>query len=155
MAHWSTTPQAEEIKKRLSEIRKANPNRYWQDKHHSDFTKDKIRKARAKQIITPESREKAKAKMTGEQHPLWKGVKVGYPALHRWVQLHRGKPQECEHCGTTDASKIYEWANIDGLYARNLDDFIRLCRSCHRKHDYHQLGVRSGATATQTILGHD
>lgn len=153
MPHWSITPQADEIRARLSAIKLANPTRYWLGKHHSEETIDKLRDARAKQVITPESREKAKLKMTGEQHPLWKGGKVGYHALHRWVQLHRGRPSECEHCGTTDSSKIYEWANIDGLCQRNLDDFLRLCRSCHRKYDYHKLSVRSGFT--KVVLGHD
>lgn len=117
---------------------KLNNSKYWLGKKHSENTKEKIRAARAKQVITAESREKAKLKMTGDKHPLWKGDKVGYHALHRWVDLHKGKPSKCEHCGTTTAKK-FEWANIDGQYNRSLDDFIRLCTSCHRKYDNAQL----------------
>jgi len=43
-------------------------------------------------------------------------------------------PSKCEFCGTTQA-KRFEWANIDGEYRRNLDDFIRLCKKCHNDYD--------------------
>jgi len=64
----------------------------------------------------------------------YKGDDVGYGALHAWVTRHKGKPSLCEHCGTTHA-KRFEWANIDGKYNRNLDDFIRLCKKCHNTYD--------------------
>ena len=67
--------------------------------------------------------------------PHWKGDNVKKSALHSWVQKHKGSPSECEHCGTTSA-KQYDWANVSGEYRRDLDDFIRLCRSCHAKYDY-------------------
>jgi len=70
-----------------------------------------------------------------EKNPGWKGDSVGIKSLHRWVYKHRGAPTECEHCGTTDTSLNYEWANVDHSYKRKLDDFIRLCRSCHRIYD--------------------
>ena len=38
-------------------------------------------------------------------------------------------------CGTETAKK-FEWANIDHKYRRVLEDFIRMCTSCHRKYDY-------------------
>lgn len=65
----------------------------------------------------------------------WKGDSVGRSALHNWVERHKGKPRKCEHCGTTEA-KQYDWANISQKYKRELDDFKRLCRSCHAKYDY-------------------
>ena len=70
----------------------------------------------------------------GKKHPFWKGDKVGYQALHTWVRKYKGTPRKCEHCGTT-AKRKYEWANINHSYKRNLDDWIRLCTACHRKHD--------------------
>lgn len=122
---------------------KENNAKYWLGKTHSEATKEKIRAKRAVQVITPESRSKAKLKMTGEQHPLWKGEGVGYGALHRWVTLHKGAPSKCESCGLEDKNRVYDWANVDHQYNRDLDDFIRLCRPCHRKHDY------------SLLLGHD
>ena len=60
--------------------------------------------------------------------------KVGMQALHSWVKRRLGKPQKCEHCGSTTAKK-YEWANKSHEYKRDLSDWIRLCTSCHRKYD--------------------
>ena len=72
---------------------------------------------------------------TNEAHPNWKADNVSYSALHMWVVRNRGRPQHCEHCGTTE-KKMYHWANIDHCYRRNLNDYIRLCCSCHKRHDY-------------------
>lgn len=64
----------------------------------------------------------------------WKGNFAGKSAIHRWVDLWKGKPKVCSQCGTETAKK-YEWTNIDHKYRRVLDDYIRLCTSCHRKYD--------------------
>lgn len=65
----------------------------------------------------------------------WKGDDAGYCAIHQWVAQHRGTPNRCEECGT-DEDIRYEWANISGEYKRSLDDYRRLCVSCHRKEGY-------------------
>ena len=83
----------------------------------SEITKQKIREANI-----------------GKKSPVWKGNNVGYHALHSWIERWKGTPELCENCGTTTAKK-YEWANIDHLYKRILEDYIRLCTSCHRKYD--------------------
>jgi hypothetical protein len=72
---------------------------------------------------------------TDEDSHNWKGDKVGKTALHQWVERKKGKPRICEHCNTTKA-KQYDWANVSQKYKRDLNDFIRLCRSCHAKYDY-------------------
>jgi hypothetical protein len=64
----------------------------------------------------------------------WKGDKVGYHGIHRWIAKEKGKPQKCEGCGSTTKRK-YEWANKDHLYKRIKEDWVRLCTSCHRLHD--------------------
>jgi len=71
-----------------------------------------------------------------DSNPYWKGDKVGYSGLHKWVALKLGKPMKCEHCEKTFTSpyKIH-WANIDHKYKRNLKDWMRLCVSCHMTHD--------------------
>ena len=70
-----------------------------------------------------------------ENHHQWKGEKASYGAKHSWIYRNRGKPNICEVCGDK-TKKFYDWANIDHKYKRNLNDYIRMCRSCHRKHDY-------------------
>jgi len=69
-----------------------------------------------------------------EQSPNWKGDFVGRDALHDWVIKHKGKPRKCEDCKTTKA-KFFDWANISGLYKRDLNDWKRLCRNCHVQFD--------------------
>jgi len=69
----------------------------------------------------------------GSENPQWKGDKAGYAALHYRVSNLKGKPMSCEICGTHRKNKTYEWACI-GDY-KNMDDYKRMCRSCHRKYD--------------------
>ncbi len=73
----------------------------------------------------------------GELNPNWKGNKVGYSGLHKWVVQQLGVPEICELCGKIGLKnhKIH-WANKSHKYLRKLDDWIRLCVSCHRKYDY-------------------
>lgn len=74
--------------------------------------------------------------MPSEENPNWKGDAVGYTALHMWLYGKLGQPQLCEVCGSTNKKK-YEWANISGLYKREVSDWKRLCTSCHRNFDGH------------------
>lgn len=73
--------------------------------------------------------------LSGKNSYNWKGDKVKYRALHDWVRKYKGKPEICEHCGATIKDRRLCWANIDHKYRRNLNDFISLCYSCHKKYD--------------------
>lgn len=57
-----------------------------------------------------------------------------YSALHKWVRRHKGTPLKCEHCGSEDKKRYY-WANKSHTYQRDLEDWLRLCGSCHMKYD--------------------
>lgn len=70
---------------------------------------------------------------TGIIPPNFKGEKVGYDALHDWVNRHKGKALLCEHCGK-DHGRI-EWANKSHKYKRDLSDWVSLCKPCHNKYD--------------------
>ena len=70
----------------------------------------------------------------GGKHYAWKGDNVKYRALHQWIENNLGTPSLCSDCGSTTAKK-FEWANISGKYRRDLSDWKRLCRSCHRFFD--------------------
>lgn len=70
--------------------------------------------------------------MRGNNHPNWKGDKVGYWALHSWVYRNWGKPKKCEKCNRKEK---LEWANITGIYSREKEDWMQLCKYCHRKID--------------------
>lgn len=68
----------------------------------------------------------------GGNHPLWRGNKVGYSALHWWIKQRLAKPWGCNHCGKI---KSLELANKSHEYKRELDDWLWLCKSCHKKYD--------------------
>ena len=64
---------------------------------------------------------------------------VSYESLHRWVIRWRGNPPVCEHCGKIGIKQsgrwTIQWANKSKNYFRDLNDWIGLCVSCHRKFD--------------------
>lgn len=71
-----------------------------------------------------------------ENHPRWKGDKVGYGALHDWIRKRLGTPKFCEDCGNRKLKhRQYHWANVSGKYIRDLNDWRRLCVKCHSKLD--------------------
>jgi|ERR1035437_745475 hypothetical protein len=70
---------------------------------------------------------------TGSNHYLWKGDKVSYKVLHKWVRRWLLKPEFCNRCKLVppiDAS------NNSGLYKRDLTDWEWLCRKCHVNKDW-------------------
>jgi len=68
-----------------------------------------------------------------ENNASWKGSLAGYAALHYRVIKAKGSPSLCEECGTTE-SKRFEWANLTKNYS-DINDYKRLCKSCHAKFD--------------------
>ena len=73
---------------------------------------------------------------TESNHPRWKGAKTSYRSLHKWVQKHLGKPHYCEICQRDDLPhRSYHWANKSRTYKRIIEDWIRLCASCHKEYD--------------------
>lgn len=83
---------------------------------------------------------------SGKDHPNWKENDVGYSGLHTWVKKKLGKPDRCDNSDCVyprigdkgrimKKPKIYHWANKSGQYKRNLNDWIRLCCSCHKLYD--------------------
>lgn len=73
----------------------------------------------------------------------WKGEKAvhfikGYYGLHSWIIRKMGRPIYCEQCKRCDRKK-YEWANISHKYKKDLNDWARLCSSCHKLYDINKL----------------
>lgn len=69
----------------------------------------------------------------GNKHPLWKDGQVGYSSLHEWIAVNWGKAKEyvCELC----PKRALDWANKTNTYDRNRENWMTLCRSCHKKYD--------------------
>lgn len=66
----------------------------------------------------------------------WKGQKVSYDGLHKWIRKTLGSPNRCELCGNDSLRpRQYHWANKSGKYKRKVEDWIRLCVKCHWRYD--------------------
>jgi NUMOD3 motif len=109
---------SEEAKARIRAGKARNPGSGHTGKHHSAEAREKLRVAR---------------KLSGIEHPLWKGEKVSYTNLHRWVQRHKPRTGTCARCQSS--AKRTQWANVDHLYRRVLEDYIEMCVSCHKLYD--------------------
>lgn len=98
-------------------------------------------------LRTPEVIAKFQAKTLG--HPRYPGSgrrprpddEVTYNSVHKRLRKERGTPSRCEHCGSTTAKK-FEWAYTGPGHAErrfafsaDLDQYIRLCTSCHLIYD--------------------
>lgn len=83
--------------------------------------------------MKPGTYDRAAKGLKGPSHPRWKQA-VDNQYLHKWVAQHLGRPKKCEMCGSTTQGH-YDWANKSHEYKRDLSDWIRLCRKCHRKYD--------------------
>lgn len=61
-----------------------------------------------------------------------------YRNIHLWISYHYGKAIKCEAFSCLNTSpKRFEWALIKGKeYTKNINHFIQLCPSCHRKYDF-------------------
>jgi hypothetical protein len=102
---------------------------------------NKNRKGRQKNhdtsgLLAGWNKGKKMPKITGEKNYQWKGEKVSYRALHKWVIKYLGNPKKCSKCGKEKTTpKSIQWANVDHNYKRNLTDWIALCASCHKIYD--------------------
>lgn len=105
-----------------------NPHTLEWNKKISEGVKRQHREGRGRPPgFSKEQREKA-------YKTTWKGDAVSYTGLHQWLARWKGRPKKCENCGTETAKK-YEWANVDHKYKRLLNDYVRMCTSCHRHYD--------------------
>ena len=80
------------------------------------------------------ARAAAKRDQWGPMNHLWKGSQAKYAALHLRVQSIRGTPCKCEDCGIEGESSLFQWASLTKTYD-DVNDYKRLCRSCHSKMD--------------------
>ena len=83
-----------------------------------------------------QTRKAAKRNQVGERNHMWKGRDAKYKAFHLRVKTIKGRASDfgCAICGTKDQSHWYDWANLTGKYD-DIDDYLPMCRSCHRKYD--------------------
>lgn len=85
-------------------------------------------------------------RQTGTLHGNWKGEDATYTAHHHWIKRWGTRTGACAHCGANPPSRRdgrvgTDWANVSGEYQRVLDDWLELCRPCHKKYDLERLRV--------------
>lgn len=72
--------------------------------------------------------------------PLKNLVEKEYNTLHHWINRNFEKSDKCEYCGKDGLSgKFINWANKNGKYTKERENWIRLCRKCHYWYDIQQL----------------
>ena len=110
----------------------------------SDETKSKMSIARIGIKLLEEIKKKMSESHKGKKHSdetrkkmskaIFKGDNVGYRAVHKWVELLKGKATEykCVDCG----KQAEHWSNINNhIYRRILSDYVPRCTKCHRIFD--------------------
>lgn len=66
----------------------------------------------------------------------WKSKHPNYRAVHAWLKYYHGKASKCEMPDCLSKSKAFNWAlKKDCEYEKNIDNFMQLCSSCHKKYD--------------------
>ena len=65
-------------------------------------------------------------------------VNKEYFRIHNWLNYNHGKAIKCENEKCTSVNpKRFEWALLKGKdYAKDRNNYIQLCPSCHRKYDF-------------------
>lgn len=120
---------------------KGQPQRFIHNHHgrllrHSAATKARMRKAHLGKALSAAHRDKLSeshlGKNLGATNGRWRGDVVSYHALHSWVARRKKKTGKCSTCNFTGET---QWANISGVYLRDLDDYAEMCYACHKEFD--------------------
>lgn len=142
---WRPPPAAEYPPELVALVRKL----YGQGKTMREVAAEAGTTVKVLQRLMPrngiERRRSGKREQAGEANDTWRGDQAGYDAFHARVIAVRGRPMSCECCGTTDARKVYHWANLTGKY-EDIDDYERMCAKCHMSYD----ALRRRLTGTLT-----
>lgn len=73
-----------------------------------------------------------KYRYKGEKAGNWKGLEVGYIALHQWMRKNFDWLEVCELCPITRGLHL---SNKTQIYTRDKENWWILCASCHRRYD--------------------
>ena len=77
---------------------------------------------------------RGKPGLVNQENPAWKGENASYTAKHLWIKRKHGKPIKCDFDDSHKA-RVFHWANISGMFKRDINDWLQLCPKCHRKLD--------------------
>lgn len=127
-------PRSEETKRKISEGRKGIKM--------SEEAKLKVSKAQSK-VWTEERRKEASERVSGENHPNWRGGRPDREGLYRgntkervWACRDRDN-NTCQMCGATKEENrnrnmaVHHIIPYYDSYNNSLDNLICLCEKCH------------------------
>jgi hypothetical protein len=96
---------------------------------------DKETKLKTHKFCSKECYWKSLEGIKGENAPNYRET-VTQNTVHHWLNVNYGKPKTCEGVDCRGTATWYDWALITGKqYERKRENFMRLCRSCHRRYD--------------------
>jgi hypothetical protein len=81
----------------------------------------------------------------GSANGMWRGEKVGYSALHDRIRARTLEPWACPKCARVVKLDL---ANISGEYKTSLDDWVYLCKRCHRAFDRPNIKITRNKNGT-------
>lgn len=72
--------------------------------------------------------------------PWNKGVYTSnsYSTIHKWLSTHQKKKGYCQYCRRKTRTT---WANVTGIYERDMENFMELCYHCHNLYDRGKIDV--------------
>ena len=87
--------------------------------------------------------EEMKHTRIGIGNPCWRGGSAYYDSVHKILYRTIGKAAKCTNqregnltFECRENTQVFEWCNISGAYRQNTNDYMELCRSCHRRYDH-------------------
>jgi hypothetical protein len=114
-------------------------------KRVSQETREKLRIINTGKKMSLEAIEKTRKANLREKNYNWLGEEAGYQAKHSWIRRNKEKTKNCQRCGS---NRHIDFANISGKYKRDVNDFICLCRSCHKNYDLGKIDLKGCAYAS-------
>lgn len=156
--HWSKMPNAEEIRQRISDTKKAEPTRYWLGKTHSEKTKKKISEKKTGRKLMPEHIEKIRNALTGRKgsprpdmqgpnNPNWKGgiteknslIRNSYEYVEWRNAVYARDNYCCQMCGDKCEKGNIVAHHVESFFDHPTQRFevlngATLHRSCHLAH---------------------
>ena len=71
-----------------------------------------------------------------EKSPTWKGEDISYTGIHMRLRRYLGPAKKCVFCGVMkNKTKNVDWAHNGGESFKELENYIQMCKSCHKRYD--------------------